>query len=44
MKPQANFHYLSVIPATEKKKTPNRVCRYCSTKDKRKESRYQCLK
>ena len=33
-----------IIPATEKKKTPTRVCRYCSTKDKRKESRYQSLK
>ena len=43
-KPQANFHYLCPIPATEKKKTPTRVCKHCSIKGRRRESRYQCLR
>ena len=44
IKPQANLQYLCTIPATEKKKTPTRTCKHCSTKENRKESRYQCLK
>ena len=32
LQPQANFHYLCLIPATEKKVTPTRVCKHCSTK------------
>ena len=44
IKPQTNFHYLCTIPATEKRKTPTRTCKRCSTKENRKESRYQCLK
>ena len=44
MRPQVNFHYLSAIPATEKKKTPTRRCQYCSSKENRKESRYQCVR
>ena len=44
MRPQLNFHCLSAIPATEKKKTPTRRCQHCSSKENRKESRYQCLK
>ena len=44
MRPQGNFHYLSAIPATEKKKKPTRRCQYCSSKKNRKESRYHCLR
>ena len=29
MRPQLNFHCLSAIPATEKKKTPTRRCQHC---------------
>ena len=44
LRPQANFHYLCPIPGTEKKVTPTRACKQCSTKERRRESRYQCVK
>ena len=36
IKPEANFHYLCPIPATEKKKTPTRTWKHCLTKENRK--------
>ena len=44
IKPQANFDCLFAILATEKKKTPTRTYKHCSTKEIRTEARYQCLK
>lgn len=38
----ATLHKLTRIPESERKKYPTKPCRICS-KDKRKESRYQCL-
>ena len=37
-----NFHYLALIPATEKKKLPTKPCQNCS-KVKCKETRYECV-
>lgn len=44
MKPQASFHYLAPLPPTEKKKHPSRSCKHCSSKGKRKETWYVCLR
>ena len=44
MRPQVNFHYLSTVPVTEKKKNPTRRCQYCSSKENQKDSRYQCVR
>ena len=43
IQPQANFHYLCVMPTTEKKKILTRTWKHFSTKENRKESRSQCL-
>ena len=39
IKPQVIFHYLCEIPASERKKTPTRTYKHCSTKENRKEAR-----
>ena len=31
IEPQANSHYLCSMPVSEKKKTPTRTCKHCST-------------
>ena len=35
IQPQASFHYLALIPPTEKKKNPARSCKHCSLKEKK---------
>ena len=40
LRPVCDFHYLEVLPPTEKKKTPTKRCQYCNKKKIRKESRY----
>lgn len=40
--PQARFHYLEPIPATEKKEFPTKRCTMCISRNFRKESRYAC--
>ena len=44
MRPQINGHYLSAIPAAEKKKTPTMRCQFCLSKQNQKEQWYQCLR
>lgn len=39
---QNNFHYLEAIPPTEKKQRPTRACRFCTTQNRRRETRYFC--
>ena len=42
LRPVCGFHYLEVLPPTEKKKNPIRRCQYCNKMQIRRESRYVC--
>ena len=42
LRPVCDFHYLEVLPPTEKKKNPTRRCQYCNKMKIRRESRYVC--
>ena len=42
LQPVCDFHYLEVLPPTEKKKNATRRCQYCNKMKIRRESRYVC--
>ena len=42
LQPVCDFHYLQVLPPTEKKKNPTRRCQYCNKMKIRREPRYVC--